>query len=55
MSSLFWSSPDECVGDHGSFRFLTSFDEIPECEFYDDVDEFILFVPDSLADDRELE
>lgn len=54
MSSLFWSSPDGCVGGPGFFRYLASFDDIPESEFYDDVDDPILFVPDSLDDVMEV-
>lgn len=51
MSSLFWSSPDGCAGGPGFFRYLASFDDIPESEFYDDVDDSMLFVLDSLDDD----
>lgn len=46
MSSLFWSSPDGCVGGLCFSRYLDSFDDIPESEFFDDVDNSMLFVPD---------
>lgn len=55
MSSLFWSSSDGCVGGPGFFRYLVSFDDIPESEFYDDVDDSMLFVPDSFVDEMEVE
>lgn len=55
MSSLFWSSPDGFVGGPAFFRYLASFDDIPESEFYDDVDDPILFAPDSLDDDMEVD
>lgn len=50
MSSLFWSSLDGCAGGSGLFRFLASFDDIPESEFYDYVDDSVLSVLDSLDD-----
>lgn len=53
MSFLFWSSFDGCVGGPGFFRYLASFDDIPEAVFYDDVDDSMLFVPDSLDYDME--
>ena len=46
MSFLFWPSHDGCVGGLGLSRYLASFDDIPESEFYDDVDNSMLFVPD---------
>ena len=48
MSSLFWSSPDGCVGGLG-------FSPDPESEFYDDVDNSMLFVPDFPFDEMEVE
>lgn len=51
MSSLFWSSSDGCAGGLGFFRYLASFDDMPESEFYDDVDDSLLFVPDSFFDE----
>lgn len=30
MSYLYWSSPAGCVGGLGFFRYLDSFDDIPE-------------------------
>lgn len=55
MSFLFWSSPDGCVGGLGFSRYLASFDDIPECEFYDDVDNSMLFVPDFPFDEMGVE
>lgn len=66
MSSLFWSSPDGCVGGlgfssdgcvggAGFSRYLASFDDIPEFEFFDDVDNSMLFVPDFPFDEMEAE
>ena len=55
MSSLFWSSPDGCVGGLGFSRYLASFDDIPESDFYADVDDSMLFVPDSPDDEMEVE
>lgn len=49
------SSSDGSVGGLGFFRYLASFDYIPESEFYDDVEVPILFVPDSLDYDMEVE
>lgn len=54
MSSLFWSSLDGCVGGPGFFRYLASFDDIPESEFYDDVDDSMPFVSDSPDDEMEV-
>ena len=54
MSSLFWSSSDGCVGGPGFFRYLASFDDISESDFYDDVDDTMLFVPDSPDDEMEV-
>ena len=54
MSFLFWSSPDGCVGGFGFSRYLGSFDDIPESEFFDDLDEPMLFVPDFPFDDMEV-
>lgn len=55
MSSLFWSSSDGRVGGLGFFRYLASFDVIPESEFYDDLDDSALFVSDSPDDEMEVE
>lgn len=55
MSFLFCSSPDGCVGGLGFSRYLASFDDIPDSEFYDDVDDSLLFVPDFPFDDMEVE
>lgn len=55
MSSLFCSSPDGCVGGLGFSRYLVSFDDIPESEFYDDVDNSMLFVPDFPFDEMGVE
>lgn len=55
MSSLFCSSPDGCVGGLVFFRYLASFDDIPESEFYDDVDNSMLLVPDFPFDEMEVE
>lgn len=55
MSSLFWSSPDGCVGGLGLSCYLASFDDIPESEFYDDVDNSMLLVPDFPFDQLEVE
>lgn len=41
MSFLFCSSSDGRVGGLGFYRYLASFDDIPESEFYDDVDDTI--------------
>ena len=54
MSSLFWSSLDGCVVGPGFFHYLASFDDIPESDFYDDVDDSILFVSDSSDDEMEV-
>lgn len=48
MSCLFWSSSNGCVGGLGFSLYLESFDDIPESELYDDVDDSMLFVSDSL-------
>lgn len=53
MSSLFWSSPVGCVGGTGFSRYLDSFDDIPDSEFFDDVDNSMLFVPDFPFDEME--
>lgn len=55
MSSLFWSSLDGCVGGLVFSRYLASFDDIPEFEFFDDVDNSMLFVPDFPFDEMEAE
>lgn len=55
MSSLFWSSSVGCVGGPGLTRFLESFDDIPESEFYDDIDDSMLFVPDFPFDEMEVD
>lgn len=55
MSFLFWSSLDGCVGGLGLSRYLVSFDDIPESDFYDDVDNSMLFVPDFPFDQLEVE
>ncbi len=55
MSSLCWSSLDGCAGGLGFFRYFASFDDIPESEFYDDVDDSMLFAPDSFVDEMEVE
>lgn len=54
MSCLHWSSPDGRVGGPGFSRYLVSFDDIPESEFYDDIDDSMLFVPDFPFDDLEV-
>lgn len=54
MSCLHWSSPDGCVGGPGFSRYLESFDDIPESEFYDDIDDSMLFIPDFPFDDLEV-
>ena len=55
MSSLFWSSSDGCVGGLGFSRYLDSFDDIPESEFFDDVDNSMLLVPDFPFDEMEVD
>lgn len=55
MSFLFCSSLNGCVGGLGFSRYLASFDDIPESEFYDYVDDSLLFVPDFHFDDAEVE
>lgn len=55
MSSLFWSSPDGRVGGLGFSRYLDSFDDIPESEFFDDVDNSMLLVPDFPFDEMEVQ
>lgn len=55
MSSLSWSSLDGCVGGPGFSCYLASFDDIPESEFYDDVDNSMLFVPDFPFDEMEIQ
>lgn len=54
MSYLYCSSLDGCVGGSGFSRYLASFDDIPESEFYDDVDDSLLLVPDFPFDDIEV-
>lgn len=54
MSSLFWSSPGGCVGGLGFSRYLDSFDDIPESEFFEDVDNSMLLVPDFPFDEMEV-
>lgn len=46
MSCLYWSSSDGRVGGLGFSRYLVSFDDILESEFYEDIDDSMLFVPD---------
>lgn len=46
MSYLYCTSVEGCVGGPGFTRYLVSFDDIPESEFYDDIDDSMLFVPD---------
>lgn len=55
MSFLFWSSREGCVGGLCLSRYLASFDDIPESEFYVDVDNSMLFVPDFPFDQLEVE
>lgn len=55
MSFLFCSSFDGCVGGSGFSRYLQSFDDIPESEFFDDIDDSILFVPDFPFAEMEVE
>lgn len=55
MSSLFRSSSDGCAGGSGFSRYLESFDDIPESEFYDDIDDSMLFVPDFPFDQMEVD
>lgn len=55
MSSLFWSSSEGRVGGLGFFRYLASFDDIPESEFYDDMDDSVLFVLGPPDDEMEVE
>lgn len=55
MSCLHLSSPVGRVGGSSFFRYLASFDDIPESEFFDDEDYPILFLPGSLVDDMEVE
>jgi hypothetical protein len=54
MSYLYCSSLGGCVGGSGFSRYLASFDDIPESEFYDDVDDSMLLVPDFPFDDMEV-
>lgn len=54
MSSLFSSSPVGSAGGSGLFRFLAAFDDMPESEFYDDVDDSLLLVLESLDFDLEV-
>lgn len=49
------SSSDGRVGGPGFSRYLVSFDDIPESEFYDDIDDSMLFVPDFPFDQMEVE
>lgn len=55
MSCLFWSSSDGCVGGSCFSRYLESFDDIPESEFYDDIADSMLFVPDFPFDQMEVD
>lgn len=55
MSYLHCSSSDGCAGGFGFSRYLDSFDDIPESEFFDDVDEPILFVSDFPFDQMEVD
>lgn len=55
MSCLFWSSSNGCVGGPGFSRYLESFDDIPESEFFDDIDDSILFLPDFPFAEMEVE
>ena len=54
MSCLYCSSSDGCAGGLGFSRYLESFDDIPESEFYDDIDNSMLFVPDFPFDQLEV-
>ena len=55
VSCLFWSSLNGCVGGPGFSRYLESFDDIPESEFFDDIDDSILSVPDFPFSEMEVE
>lgn len=54
MSYLYCSSSEGRVVWPGFSRFLDSFDDIPESEFYDDIDDSMLFVPDFPFDQMEV-
>lgn len=55
MSYLYCSSSEGRVGGSGFSRYLVSFDDIPESEFYDDIDDSMLFVPDFPFEQMEVE
>lgn len=55
MSYLHYSSSGGRVGGPGFSRYLSSFDDIPESEFYDDIDDSMLFVPDFPFDQMEVD
>lgn len=55
MSYLYCSSSEGRVGGPGFSRYLLSFDDIPESDFYDDIDDSMLFVPDFPFDQMEVE
>lgn len=55
MSYLYCSSSEARVGESGFSRYLESFDDIPESEFYDDIDDSMLFVPDFPFEQMEVE
>lgn len=55
MSYLYCSSSKGCAGGLGFSRYLESFDNFPESEFFDDLDEPIFFVPDFPFDELEVQ
>lgn len=50
MSSLYG-----CAGGPGVTRYFQSFEDIPESEFYDDIDDSMLFVPVFPFDEMEVD